>query len=179
MSGRSSSAKPGPVFFTQQEIDALSAGRRPKTVTRQLKTVRTPAARPARRVAESDKPAPPSLKRSELDGSSEGPTVACRSETALRGIRARRTGGRERQTPTRTSPIRRSSLPSVPVNVPDVPSIGRVGWTLTLRNCRTPAVDRVWDRVPHPRRHLRPDKLDALHQCGVRQCPGAVFEVEA
>ena len=48
MSGRSPSAKPGPVFFTQQEIDALSAGRRPKTVTRQLKTVRTPAARPAR-----------------------------------------------------------------------------------------------------------------------------------
>lgn len=79
MSGRSSSAKPGPVFFTQQEIDALSAGRRPKTVTRQLKTVRTPAVRPARPATESDKPAPPLLKRSELNALRRGrPSPAVR-----------------------------------------------------------------------------------------------------
>ena len=65
MSGKSP-AKPGPVSFTQKEIDALTAGRRPTTVTRELKAVRIPAARPARRAAKSDKPVPPPLKRSEL-----------------------------------------------------------------------------------------------------------------
>jgi hypothetical protein len=65
MSGRTP-AKPGPVVFTQEEVDALAGGRRPASVTRRLKAVRTLRAQKTRRATTSDTPAPPPLKRSEL-----------------------------------------------------------------------------------------------------------------
>ena len=65
MSGKPS-GKPGPAAFTQEDIDALAAGRRPATVTRRLKAIRPPAPPRGRRGARADHPAPPLLKRGEL-----------------------------------------------------------------------------------------------------------------
>jgi hypothetical protein len=58
--------KPGPVSFTQEDIDALARGRRPSTVTRRLKAVRSPAAPAGRRAGKTDNPTPPRLTRGEL-----------------------------------------------------------------------------------------------------------------
>jgi hypothetical protein len=58
--------KPGPVPFTQEDIDALAGGNRPSTVTRRLKEVRSPAAPRGRRARRTDNPGPPLLKRGEL-----------------------------------------------------------------------------------------------------------------
>jgi len=65
MSG-STRGKPGPVAFTQQEIDSLASGRRPATVTRKLGTVGKRAGGAAPRAAKSAKPVPPPINRSEL-----------------------------------------------------------------------------------------------------------------
>jgi hypothetical protein len=63
--------KPGPATFTQDEIDALAAGRRPAAITRRLTALETPAARPVRRGG-SSKPEPPGLTRAELTALRDG-----------------------------------------------------------------------------------------------------------
>ena len=57
--------KPGPASFSQAEIDALAAGRRPTAISRRLKATRPIAARRTGR-ADPSTPSPPRLKRAEL-----------------------------------------------------------------------------------------------------------------
>ena len=68
MSGKPAAAKPGPAAFTQEDIDALAAGRRPaKNRDPPAEGIRPPAPPRGRRAApEADHPAPPLLKRGEL-----------------------------------------------------------------------------------------------------------------
>lgn len=80
MSGRSF-RKPGPVTFTQQDIDALAGGRRPSTVTRRLKAVRSPAVPAGGSASKPEKPTPPRLRRDEL--------AALRAGRPSLGVRAR------------------------------------------------------------------------------------------
>ncbi len=63
MSGERRS-KQAPIDFSQADVDALAAGRRPATVTRRLKAAPAPAA--SRRPASDGKQAPGPVKRADV-----------------------------------------------------------------------------------------------------------------
>ena len=118
--------KAGPAAFTQEDIDALAAGRR--AGHRDPAAEGDPGPRPrhgAVAAPGADHPAPPLLKRGELASLRAGrPSPAVRKRLFKASDAG---GGQTSGNSDAGSLIRRSSLPSVPVNVPDVPSLAGLG----------------------------------------------------